>query len=119
MINDGIDVSILCGKVVVKPGIRSFTRDDVIFADLTRAQNVDVVIFATGYQHHFPFLQSTSKASFADCGRSESRAMEDGELVRSGLGRGMRTRIGRWILGRMGAEGMEMDTNEDRDGEVN
>jgi len=58
MINDGIDASILSGKVVVKPGIRSFTRDDVVFADLTRAKDVDVVIFATGYQHHFPFLRS-------------------------------------------------------------
>lgn len=69
MINDGIDASILCGKVVVKPGIRSFTRDDIVFADLTRARDVDVVIFATGYQHHFPFLHATSGTSFADCGR--------------------------------------------------
>ena len=56
MINDGLDSSIMCGKVVVKPGIRSFTRDDVIFADFTRALKVDAVIFATGYEHSFPFL---------------------------------------------------------------
>jgi len=74
MINDGIDVSILSGKVVVKPGIRSFSPDDVIFSDLTRAKDVDVVVFATGYQHHFPFLRSGSKDFFAECGRSTAQS---------------------------------------------
>ena len=62
MINDGLDASILCGKVIMKPGIRAFDRDDLVFADWTRAKNVDVVIFATGYQHHFPFLITTTQS---------------------------------------------------------
>ncbi|KAJ6650530.1 hypothetical protein lerEdw1_006634 [Lerista edwardsae] len=56
-VNDELPSYILCGDVVVKPNVKAFTETSVIFEDGTVEENVDVVIFATGYKASFPFLE--------------------------------------------------------------
>lgn len=55
-INDEIQSKILVGTVAVKKDIKEFTENGVIFDGEEVATNVDVVIFATGFQFKFPFL---------------------------------------------------------------
>lgn len=53
---DDLPNRILCGSVIVKPNIKHFTAHGVEFEDGTQADDIDVVIFATGYKFGFPFL---------------------------------------------------------------
>lgn len=55
--NDDLPSRILCGAVQVKPLVKEFTETSAIFEDGTVKENVDVVIFATGYSVAFPFLE--------------------------------------------------------------
>uniref|UniRef100_A0A8D0DP62 Flavin-containing monooxygenase n=1 Tax=Salvator merianae TaxID=96440 RepID=A0A8D0DP62_SALMN len=67
-INDELPSCILRGAVVVKPNIKRFTETSAIFEDGTVAENIDVVIFATGYLSSFPFLEdSLCDASKSSC----------------------------------------------------
>lgn len=54
-INGRWPIDVARGAVVVKPDIRELADQDVIFADGSR-ERVDVVIYATGYNLSFPFL---------------------------------------------------------------
>ncbi|KAG6924519.1 flavin containing monooxygenase 5, partial [Chelydra serpentina] len=54
--SDDLPNRIISGKVLVKPNIREFTKTGAIFEDGTREENIDVVVFATGYSFSFPFL---------------------------------------------------------------
>nr|XP_054769975.1 dimethylaniline monooxygenase [N-oxide-forming] 2-like [Lytechinus pictus] len=67
MVNDTIGVRIWCGALKAKPNIARFTETDVIFVDGTVVENVDAVIFATGYEFKFPFIdKSILQESYAD-----------------------------------------------------
>ncbi|CAN7943605.1 unnamed protein product, partial [Ixodes hexagonus] len=56
-ISDLLPSKILNGTVVVRGDVRSFTEDGVILEDdPTSAVPVDVVVLATGYGAHFPFI---------------------------------------------------------------
>ncbi|XP_019357515.1 PREDICTED: dimethylaniline monooxygenase [N-oxide-forming] 5-like isoform X5 [Gavialis gangeticus] len=55
-INDDLPNRIIAGKVRVKSNVSEFTETAAIFEDGTREDNIDVVIFATGYKFSFPFL---------------------------------------------------------------
>ncbi|XP_066479049.1 dimethylaniline monooxygenase [N-oxide-forming] 2-like [Tiliqua scincoides] len=55
--NDDLPSRILCGAVQVKPLVKEFTETSAFFEDGTVEENVDVVIFATGYSVAFPFLE--------------------------------------------------------------
>ncbi|KAG8132930.1 hypothetical protein E2320_010743, partial [Naja naja] len=57
--NDDLPSRILCGYVSVKPLVRQFTETSAIFEDGTVVENVDIVIFATGYSVAFPFLDKS------------------------------------------------------------
>ncbi|CAL1283941.1 unnamed protein product [Larinioides sclopetarius] len=57
VINDHIGSKLLSGLVVMKPDIRCFTEDGVIFEGDTEVTKADVIIMATGYQWKFPFLE--------------------------------------------------------------
>uniref|UniRef100_A0A8C0J1E2 Flavin-containing monooxygenase n=1 Tax=Chelonoidis abingdonii TaxID=106734 RepID=A0A8C0J1E2_CHEAB len=59
LFNDDLPSRILCGSVVVKPIVKEFTETAAIFEDGTMEDNVDVVIFATGYSFSFPFLEQS------------------------------------------------------------
>ncbi|XP_069825155.1 dimethylaniline monooxygenase [N-oxide-forming] 2-like [Dendropsophus ebraccatus] len=55
IVNDYLPSLILQGSIKVKPSIRSFSETSVAFEDGSVA-DVDEVIFATGYNSTFPFL---------------------------------------------------------------
>uniref|UniRef100_A0A8C8SE49 Flavin-containing monooxygenase n=1 Tax=Pelusios castaneus TaxID=367368 RepID=A0A8C8SE49_9SAUR len=60
-VSDGLPNRIISGKVLVKPNIREFTNTGAIFEDGTREEDIDVVVFATGYSFSFPFLEDCIK----------------------------------------------------------
>ncbi|XP_032081988.1 dimethylaniline monooxygenase [N-oxide-forming] 4 isoform X1 [Thamnophis elegans] len=59
IINDELPSCILCGSVVVKPNVKRFTETSAIFEDGTVEENIDVVIFTTGYAPSFLFLEES------------------------------------------------------------
>nr|UZZ64698.1 tAncFMO1-4 [synthetic construct] len=59
VVNDDLPSRIICGTVVVKPNVKEFTETSAIFEDGTVEENIDVVIFATGYSFSFPFLEES------------------------------------------------------------
>ncbi|NXU76211.1 FMO5 monooxygenase, partial [Oreotrochilus melanogaster] len=59
-INDDLPNCIISGRVQVKPNIKEFTETSAIFEDGTR-EDIDAVVFATGYSFSFPFLESYVK----------------------------------------------------------
>ncbi|KFQ47403.1 Dimethylaniline monooxygenase [N-oxide-forming] 5, partial [Nestor notabilis] len=59
-INDDLPNRIISGRVLVKPNIQEFTETSAIFEDGTR-EDIDAVVFATGYSFSFPFLQGCVK----------------------------------------------------------
>uniref|UniRef100_A0A674GWY2 Flavin-containing monooxygenase n=1 Tax=Taeniopygia guttata TaxID=59729 RepID=A0A674GWY2_TAEGU len=59
-VNDDLPNRIISGRVQVKPNIQEFTETSAIFEDGTR-EDVDAVVFATGYSFSFPFLEGCVK----------------------------------------------------------
>ncbi|XP_073212457.1 dimethylaniline monooxygenase [N-oxide-forming] 4-like isoform X2 [Lepidochelys kempii] len=59
IVNDELPSCILCGAVVVKPNVKEFTESSAVFEDGTVEENIDVVVFATGYTFSFPFLEES------------------------------------------------------------
>ncbi|NXE52651.1 FMO5 monooxygenase, partial [Casuarius casuarius] len=55
-INDDLPNHIISGRVRVKPNVREFTATAAIFEDGTK-EDIDAVVFATGYSFSFPFLE--------------------------------------------------------------
>ncbi|XP_019386305.1 PREDICTED: dimethylaniline monooxygenase [N-oxide-forming] 5-like isoform X3 [Crocodylus porosus] len=60
-VNDDLPNRIISGRVLVKPNVSEFTETAAIFEDGTKEDNIDVVVFATGYSFSFPFLESCVK----------------------------------------------------------
>ncbi|XP_034002802.1 dimethylaniline monooxygenase [N-oxide-forming] 5-like [Trematomus bernacchii] len=57
-VNDELPNRILSGTVQVKPNIRRLQGSSVEFDDGSVVEDVDLVVFATGYRFSFPFLAS-------------------------------------------------------------
>uniref|UniRef100_A0A8C9H292 Flavin-containing monooxygenase n=1 Tax=Piliocolobus tephrosceles TaxID=591936 RepID=A0A8C9H292_9PRIM len=57
--NDELPSRILCGIVSIKPSVKEFTETSAGFEDGTVFEAVDSVIFATGYDYSYPFLDET------------------------------------------------------------
>ncbi|XP_053101621.1 flavin-containing monooxygenase 5-like isoform X2 [Hemicordylus capensis] len=55
-INDELPNKIISGKVLMKPNVSEFTETAAIFEDGSKEEDIDFVIFATGYSFSFPFL---------------------------------------------------------------
>ena len=55
-INDIVPIKIANGDIAIRSSIKHFERSKVIFVDGSEVENVDCVIFATGYTVKFPFL---------------------------------------------------------------
>ncbi|XP_069088086.1 dimethylaniline monooxygenase [N-oxide-forming] 2-like isoform X1 [Pleurodeles waltl] len=62
LFNDELPSRITCGYVVTKPNVVQFTETSARFDDGTVEEDIDVVIFATGYTYSCPLLE--------DCGIS-------------------------------------------------
>ncbi|XP_051731798.1 si:dkey-239i20.2 isoform X27 [Ctenopharyngodon idella] len=58
MENDDLPNRILSGTVSVKPNVQEFRGSSVVFEDGTVEDDIDLVVFATGYTFSFPFLSS-------------------------------------------------------------
>ncbi|XP_042534188.1 flavin-containing monooxygenase 5-like [Dipodomys spectabilis] len=59
-VNDELPNRIISGLVKVKGNVKEFTETAAIFEDGSREEDIDVVIFATGYSFAFPFLKDDS-----------------------------------------------------------
>ncbi|XP_069088133.1 dimethylaniline monooxygenase [N-oxide-forming] 2-like [Pleurodeles waltl] len=58
LINEDLPHCIIRGSVVVKPSVVKFTDSSVIFDDGT-SEDIEVIIFATGFDFTFPFLDES------------------------------------------------------------
>ncbi|XP_069823527.1 flavin-containing monooxygenase 5-like [Dendropsophus ebraccatus] len=58
-VNDELPNRIISGYIQVRPNVKEFTDSGVIFEDGTVEENIDVVIFATGYSFSFPFCEDS------------------------------------------------------------
>ncbi|XP_067085703.1 flavin-containing monooxygenase 5-like [Osmerus mordax] len=58
MLNDELPNRILSGTVKVKPNIQRIQGSSVVFSDGTVEDDIDLLVFATGYSFSFPFLAS-------------------------------------------------------------
>ncbi|XP_034002287.1 dimethylaniline monooxygenase [N-oxide-forming] 5-like [Trematomus bernacchii] len=61
VVSDDLPARILSGRVQVKPNVKEFCGSSVVFVDGS-IDEVDVVVFATGYNYSFPFLPSALQA---------------------------------------------------------
>ncbi|KAL3870667.1 hypothetical protein ACJMK2_038712 [Sinanodonta woodiana] len=59
MINDDLPNRIACGSVQIRPDVKECTETGVYFHDGTYEENIDVLVFATGYNFGFPFLDKS------------------------------------------------------------
>ncbi|NXX93494.1 FMO4 monooxygenase, partial [Centropus bengalensis] len=59
IINEELPFCLLSGTVILKPKVKEFTETSAIFEDGTTEENIDVVLFATGYNFSFPFLDES------------------------------------------------------------
>ncbi|XP_022422403.1 dimethylaniline monooxygenase [N-oxide-forming] 5-like [Delphinapterus leucas] len=60
-LNDFLPNCIISGLVKVKSNVKEFTETAAIFEDGSREDDIDAVIFATGYSFAFPFLEDSVK----------------------------------------------------------
>ncbi|XP_038855462.1 flavin-containing monooxygenase 5-like isoform X2 [Salvelinus namaycush] len=56
LINDDLPGRILQGAVVLKPDLRGFQGSGLLFQDGTTEEDIDAVVFCTGYNGNFSFL---------------------------------------------------------------
>lgn len=60
MLNDDLLSRITCGVVLIKPDVKEFRETSVVFQDGTVQDDVDVVVFATGYTYTYSFMEDES-----------------------------------------------------------
>ncbi|XP_027627345.1 dimethylaniline monooxygenase [N-oxide-forming] 2 isoform X2 [Tupaia chinensis] len=58
VLNDDLPSRLLYGAIKVKPRVKELTETSAIFEDDTE-ENIDVIVFATGYTFSFPFLEDS------------------------------------------------------------
>ena len=56
MVNDDLPNRIACGSVMIKSNVKRLTKTGVEFDDGTFEDDIDAVIYATGYIFGFPFI---------------------------------------------------------------
>uniref|UniRef100_A0A8C8BM32 Flavin-containing monooxygenase n=1 Tax=Otus sunia TaxID=257818 RepID=A0A8C8BM32_9STRI len=66
IVNEELPFCLLSGTVVLKPNVKEFTESSAVFEDGTTEENIDVVLFATGYIFSFPFLEDSVRSLFDD-----------------------------------------------------
>lgn len=59
IVNDELPSHILRGAIKVKSKVRELTETSAIFEDGTVEEDIDVIVFATGYTLSFPFLEDS------------------------------------------------------------
>lgn len=59
VLNDDLPSRILYGAIKVKSRVTELTETSATFEDGTVEEDIDVIIFATGYTFSFPFLEDS------------------------------------------------------------
>ncbi|XP_062989555.1 flavin-containing monooxygenase 1 [Elgaria multicarinata webbii] len=59
VLNDEIPACIITGKITVRPDVKEFKENSVVFVNTPGAEEVDVAVFATGYKASFPFIDES------------------------------------------------------------
>ncbi|XP_014700659.1 flavin-containing monooxygenase 2 [Equus asinus] len=59
VLNDDLPSRILYGAIKVKSRVKELTETSAIFEDGTVEENIDIIVFATGYTFSFPFLEES------------------------------------------------------------
>ncbi|KAF6074509.1 flavin containing dimethylaniline monooxygenase 2 [Phyllostomus discolor] len=59
VVNDQLPSHILYGAIKVKSRVKELTETSAIFEDGTVEEDIDVIVFATGYTISFPFLEDS------------------------------------------------------------
>uniref|UniRef100_A0A665UUM0 Flavin-containing monooxygenase n=1 Tax=Echeneis naucrates TaxID=173247 RepID=A0A665UUM0_ECHNA len=67
LINDDLPGRVLLGGLVMKANLRGFVDSGVVFEDGTVEENIDAVVFCTGYRGTFPFLPPALSQGSALC----------------------------------------------------
>ncbi|KAM4629265.1 LOW QUALITY PROTEIN: uncharacterized protein ACJ7VT_001609 [Polymixia lowei] len=62
LVNDDLPGRILQGALVMKPNLCGFQGSGLVFEDGTVEENIDAVVFCTGYNGTFPFLPPSLSA---------------------------------------------------------
>lgn len=57
VLNDDLPSYILTGRITVKPGVKEFKENSVVFHNCPEEEPIDIVVFCTGYNVSFPFLE--------------------------------------------------------------
>ncbi|XP_035683490.1 flavin-containing monooxygenase 5-like isoform X4 [Branchiostoma floridae] len=66
-VNDDLPNRIITGSIIVKPNIKRFTKTGVVFEDDTVEDDIDAVVFCTGYRFDFAYIdESVLKAEGND-----------------------------------------------------
>ncbi|NWS75719.1 FMO4 monooxygenase, partial [Crotophaga sulcirostris] len=66
IVNEELPFCLLSGTIVLKTKVKEFTESSVLFEDGTTEENIDVVLFATGYIFSFPFLEESVRRLIDD-----------------------------------------------------
>ena len=59
VVNDDLPSCILTGRITIKPGVKEFKENSVVFHNCPEEEPIDIVVFCTGYNVSFPFLEET------------------------------------------------------------
>ncbi|NXJ82068.1 FMO1 monooxygenase, partial [Trogon melanurus] len=57
ILNDDLPSYILTGRITIKPGVKEFKDNSVVFHNYPEEEPVDIIVFCTGYNFSFPFLE--------------------------------------------------------------
>ncbi|NWW50835.1 FMO1 monooxygenase, partial [Pedionomus torquatus] len=57
VLNDDLPSYILTGRITIKPGVKEFKDNSVVFHNYAEEEPIDIVVFCTGYNVSFPFLE--------------------------------------------------------------
>ncbi|XP_065600158.1 dimethylaniline monooxygenase [N-oxide-forming] 2-like isoform X2 [Cyrtonyx montezumae] len=68
IINESLPFRMLSGTIVLKSNVKEFTETSAIFEDGTTEENIDVVVFATGYVFSFSFLEESVRNTIKNNG---------------------------------------------------
>ncbi|NXE95917.1 FMO1 monooxygenase, partial [Menura novaehollandiae] len=59
VLNDDLPSYILTGRITIKPGVKEFKENSVVFHNCPEEEPIDIVVFCTGYNVSFPFLEES------------------------------------------------------------
>ncbi|NXG69094.1 FMO1 monooxygenase, partial [Baryphthengus martii] len=57
VLNDDLPSYILTGRITIKPGVKELKDNSVVFHNCPEEEPIDIIVFCTGYNVSFPFLE--------------------------------------------------------------